>query len=129
MDNLYAIQRPDGTIIQATILADDVTQPEHAAWEQAMLFDIGLHTCHGSCRTLAGENDCRWIGYAIAIGYRCVEVEVVKAGGRVCEWTEDTEGTFVTSCGNYFQFTADGPKENKFQFCPYCSGKIKEAGK
>jgi hypothetical protein len=30
-----------------------------------------------------------------------------------------------TTCGNEFQFTTDGPRENKFRFCPYCGGRLR----
>lgn len=116
MEKLYAIKRPDGTII-----IESITYTAKEAW-----FLAGDHKLTGHDLD-HGMTDITAADVAEPLGYRCVEVEVVKAGGRVCEWTEDTEGTFVTSCGNYFQFTADGPKENKFQFCPYCGGKIVEA--
>lgn len=45
-----------------------------------------------------------------------------------CEWTEsidvDEAGTWETDCHNLFSFTADGPKENDFKFCPYCGRKL-----
>lgn len=108
----YAIKNPKGEWVE-----DAVATTEHDAWEYAGDTDHDFPRHPEYPLSESGE----------AAGYCCVEVEMVKAGGRVCEWTEDTEGTFVTSCGNYFQFTADGPKENKFQFCPYCGGKIVEA--
>ena len=41
-----------------------------------------------------------------------------------CQWKEDADGIWQTDCGNAFEFTADGPTENEFRFCPYCGGKI-----
>lgn len=42
-----------------------------------------------------------------------------------CQWKEDeANGIWRSDCGNLFEFTADGPTENKFLFCPYCGGKI-----
>ena len=41
-----------------------------------------------------------------------------------CHWQEDADGIWQTDCGNAFEFTADGPTENEFRFCPYCGGKI-----
>lgn len=42
-----------------------------------------------------------------------------------CDWTDDKFGTWLTSCDNLFQFTADGPRENGFTFCPYCGHHLK----
>lgn len=47
-----------------------------------------------------------------------------------CLWIEDMQVDDVawqTDCGNLFQFTADGPKENAFTFCPYCGGALIES--
>ena len=41
-----------------------------------------------------------------------------------CQWKEDGDGIWNTGCGHLFEFTADGPTENQFRFCPYCGGKI-----
>src|SRR5215471_14575603 len=43
---------------------------------------------------------------------------------RVCSWAQDCEGMWDTSCGNRFEFSADGPIENKTHFCPYCGGRL-----
>jgi hypothetical protein len=45
---------------------------------------------------------------------------------NVCTWTEDVEGLHETTCGNAFQFYANGPTENGFTFCPYCGGDMKD---
>jgi len=46
-----------------------------------------------------------------------------------CTWTVDPswdeDDIWETDCDNTFQFTTDGPKENRFKFCPYC-GKVIE---
>lgn len=45
----------------------------------------------------------------------------------VCQWADhETEG-WQTACGEAFVFIDGGPKENKFQFCPYCGRKVSEA--
>lgn len=41
-----------------------------------------------------------------------------------CVWTEDDDGAWDTSCDNRFEFTADGPEENDFAFCPYCGKNL-----
>jgi len=46
-----------------------------------------------------------------------------------CYWIEDNTPNdsiiWQTTCANAFEFSADGPKENSFKFCPYCGGKLK----
>ena len=41
-----------------------------------------------------------------------------------CTWTEDDDGVFQTSCGGSWEFTHDGPGENRAKFCPYCGDEI-----
>ena len=48
---------------------------------------------------------------------------------NTCIWNTNEslcneDDTWYTECGEAFVFTEDGPKENGFQFCPYCGGKI-----
>lgn len=43
-----------------------------------------------------------------------------------CKWEEDFEGNWETECGSMFCFNEGGPLDNKFNFCPYCSGLMKE---
>lgn len=118
MDKLYAIQRPNGEII-----LESITYTAKEAW-----FLAGDHKLTGHDLD-HGMTDMTAADVAEPLGYRCVEVEVVQAGGMVCEWADDEGGVFATGCGEYFQFSADAVSENKFKFCPYCGGKIKEAGK
>ena len=55
--------------------------------------------------------------------------EIVKQGGvsdDVCEWKyNDTEYYWESSCDHLHIFMSDGPKENEYDFCPYCGKKIK----
>ena len=42
-----------------------------------------------------------------------------------CVWAEDEWGTWASGCKQgEFEFTEGGPKENRFIFCPYCSGVL-----
>ena len=44
----------------------------------------------------------------------------------VCEWEyNDSEYYFESSCEHLHIFMSDGPKENEYEFCPYCGKKIK----
>ena len=56
-------------------------------------------------------------------------IEIVKKGGvsdDVCEWKyNDTEYYWESSCDHLHIFMSDGPKENEYDFCPYCGKKIK----
>ena len=56
-------------------------------------------------------------------------IEIVKQGvipDDVCEWKyNDTEYCWKSSCDHLHIFMIDGPKENEYDFCPYCGKKIK----
>lgn len=46
---------------------------------------------------------------------------------RTCEWAEDMDGNWDTSCNKVFVFlNYDGPEGNGFKFCPYCGGQLAE---
>ena len=45
-------------------------------------------------------------------------------GHKSCKWVADDNGTYFTECGETFEFTNDGPKENNARFCMYCGNKI-----
>ncbi len=45
---------------------------------------------------------------------------------KTCEWIDDEEGIFQTSCGGSFVFTEGTPNENEFKFCCYCSADLKQ---
>ena len=55
-------------------------------------------------------------------------IKIVKQGGvsdDVCEWEyNDSEYYFESSCNHLHIFMSDGPKENEYDFCPYCGKKI-----
>ena len=37
-----------------------------------------------------------------------------------CEWREDDDGYWATSCGEMFALFTGRPVENRMRFCPYC---------
>lgn len=42
-----------------------------------------------------------------------------------CKWqNDDGNAPHETQCGQAFEFTNDGVKENGFKFCPFCGGSI-----
>jgi len=43
-----------------------------------------------------------------------------------CDWSQDWEGNWATSCGQMFTFEVGSPKENHFSFCPYCGDPLIE---
>ena len=46
-----------------------------------------------------------------------------------CEWKyNDSEYYFESSCDHLHIFMSDGPKENAYEFCPYCGKRIKIVG-
>lgn len=59
-------------------------------------------------------------------------IEIVKQSvisDDVCKWKyNDTEYYWESSCDHLHIFMSDGPKENEYDFCPYCGKKIKVIG-
>ena len=44
-----------------------------------------------------------------------------------CAWTQDFEnGYWETACNNAFDFDDGGPRDNGFNFCPYCGAPLAE---
>ena len=60
-------------------------------------------------------------------GKPCDAVEYAPVKSQ-CKWTQTPDGQYETSCGQIFEFTNDGPKENGFTHCPYCGCKMEENG-
>ncbi len=57
-------------------------------------------------------------------------IEIVKQGGvsdDVCEWRlcDEEANVYDTSCRNPHILIEGTPKENNYEFCPYCGKKIK----
>ncbi len=48
----------------------------------------------------------------------------------LCTWAqdddEDEDGSWATSCGQYFTIIDGGPLDNRMRFCCYCGKPIKE---
>jgi hypothetical protein len=45
----------------------------------------------------------------------------------ICFWKYDEHHeAWDTGCGEMFQFMVDGPKENSFDYCPYCGCELQE---
>lgn len=60
-------------------------------------------------------------------------IEIVKQGGvsdDVCEWRlcDEESNVYDTSCRNPHILIEGTPKENNYEFCPYCGKKIKIVG-
>ena len=48
---------------------------------------------------------------------------------RECEWKLENNGDdswYHTSCGEDFMLVDGSPKENHYNFCPHCGGKINQ---
>jgi len=43
-----------------------------------------------------------------------------------CEWNEDENGAWWTSCDNGFEFIDGTPLDNKMKFCCYCGKPLKQ---
>ena len=47
---------------------------------------------------------------------------------ETCNWQPIDDSEFWgTECGELVEFIQDGPKENKFNYCPFCGREIREA--
>ena len=70
--------------------------------------------------------------YGIACGLGDA-IEIVKQGGvstDVCEWRlcDEEANVYNTSCRNPHILIEGTPKENNYEYCPYCGKKIKVVG-
>jgi hypothetical protein len=52
------------------------------------------------------------------------ELAEYQSRDGTCDWAENQDGAYETSCGETFEFTDGGPKENKFKHCPYCGRRM-----
>ena len=77
----------------------------------------------------ANQGCCNYCGCDL---YSDDVIEIVKQSvisDDVCEWKyNDTEYYWESSCDHLHIFMSDGPKENEYDFCPYCGKKIKIVG-
>lgn len=56
-----------------------------------------------------------------------LQQRLAEAESRTCEWQEDSDpdnNLWDGECGAVWEFIADGPIENKCNFCPECGGKL-----
>lgn len=56
--------------------------------------------------------------------HAAAEMAVSVADKRECAWIDDKDGSWLTGCGEQFQFAEDESVENGFRFCPYCGGAL-----
>ena len=43
---------------------------------------------------------------------------------KECKWKADDDGIYSTECDDAFVFDTATPKENNFNFCCFCGGKL-----
>lgn len=51
----------------------------------------------------------------------------LQTNDRMCAWTDNKDPDYPgweTSCGHEFCLVEGGPKENSYNYCPQCGGKI-----
>ena len=41
-----------------------------------------------------------------------------------CIWTQDSDGTWNTSCSKKWEFIEGGPTDNEMHFCHHCGGEL-----
>ena len=78
--------------------------------------------CNADPQEMMSEEQRNVLNYAI---------EIVKHGGAsddVCEWRlcDEEANVYDTSCRNPHILIEGTPKENNYEYCPYCGKKIKE---
>ncbi len=61
---------------------------------------------------------------AAVTAIRALDLPAIVAAVPSCTWTEDSDGTWNTKCGEMFQFNEGGPEENNFKFCHGCGKKV-----
>ena len=49
----------------------------------------------------------------------------IGEGEQVCEWWEEDEGCWATSCGELWTFIDGGTEENRMKFCHGCGKRLK----
>lgn len=55
-----------------------------------------------------------------------VQVPVAPAVAETCQWTEDSDGNWDTSCDNKYIIVEGTPSENGMKFCTYCGLRLEE---
>ena len=108
---------------EITIIADEMNE----IYEQALAAEKnslnGVAENHCVLDEAIDENTASQI--AFAANAFCQELP--EEMQPVCVWKMDADPfdtLYETSCGECFQFTNDGPAENKFTHCPYCGLKL-----
>jgi len=90
-------------------------------------YDDGRHGCESKVEGFEVVVTGRRVGHheEARIEWDVAKTNIHKTR-EVCEWADDNEGTWLTKCGDAFQFYEGGPKDNQFQFCPYCGLPLEE---
>jgi len=47
-----------------------------------------------------------------------------KSDCSACDWRQEDDGQWGTDCSETFAFREGGPKENGYEWCPYCGKKL-----
>ena len=54
------------------------------------------------------------------------QIAKLKEEQKQCNWKQDDEGNWETTCGNMFVIAEGTPSENDMNYCCYCGGLLKE---
>lgn len=52
------------------------------------------------------------------------QIHPVVTKQNVCIWTQDSDGTWNTSCSKTWEFIEGGPTDNEMHFCHHCGGSL-----
>lgn len=72
------------------------------------------------------EKVCDAINLAHHAAVREAERKAIEALRGTCEWKEDSDGNWDTSCGQTFCVEDGTPADNGYEFCQACGGGLKE---
>ena len=96
--------------------------------------EIVNHGCVGTETETIRDKAVRWNNNSSKrVPYEFIDYvegkREIGVSDDVCEWKyNDSEYYFESSCEHLHIFMSDGPKENEYEFCPYCGKKIKIVG-
>ena len=103
----------------------DISNAIYLLNNQPTAYDIG--------KVVEGLKNASWEETDIStVIYIDDAIEIVKKGGAsddVCEWRlcDEEANVYDTSCRNPHILIEGTPKENNYEYCPYCGKKIKVA--
>ena len=107
-------------------------QSNNLKWDKAI--EIVKHGVAGTETKTIRDKAIEWNNHSSKkVPYEFIDYaegkREIDVNDDVCEWKyNDTEYYWESSCDRLHIFMSDGPKENEYEYCPYCGKKIKVLG-